>query len=238
MSLRNMKINKLSIIIPAYNEEATIEKILDILDKTDLDGISKEIIVVDDGSSDGTRDILKKYESKHKIFYHEKNQGKGAAVRTGLKMISGDYVVIQDADLEYDPSDFKKMLNCAIEKKAEVIYGSRRLGKIKSPTAGWSYYLGGVFLTFLTNFLYGTNITDEATCYKMFSRNVLDKINLRSIGFEFCPEITAKIARLKIPIVEVPISYNPRSSKDGKKIKKVRDGSIAVWTLVRHRIIL
>lgn len=230
-----MTINKLSIIIPVFNEKSTIEKILDILEKTDLGGVSKEIIVVDDGSRDGMREILKKYESRHKIVYHEINQGKGAAVRTGLQRITGDYVVIQDADLEYNPSDFKRMLEYAAANNAEVVYGSRRLGKGKSPSAGWQYYLGGLFLTFLTNLLYGTKITDEATCYKMVSRNVLGKFNLCSDGFEFCPEITAKIARQKITIHEIPIDYTPRSRAEGKKIK-LKDGFIAIWTLLKYKI--
>ena len=230
-----MTINKLSIIIPVFNEKSTIEKILDILEKTDLGDVSKEIIIVDDGSRDGTREILKKYENRHKIVYHERNRGKGAAVRTGLQIMSGDYAVIQDADLEYNPADFKRMLEYVAANNAEVVYGSRRLGKRKSPTAGWQYYLGGLFLTFLTNFLYGTKITDEATCYKMVSRSALEKLNLCSVGFEFCPEITAKIARQKIIIHEIPIDYMPRSRAEGKKIK-LRDGFIAVWTLLKYKI--
>lgn len=230
-----MRINKLSIIIPVFNEISTIERMLDILEKTDLGEVAKEIIVVDDGSRDGTREILKEYETRHKILYHEINQGKGAAVRTGLKNMSGDYAVIQDADLEYNPGDFKRMLEYAMVNSAEVVYGSRRLGKGKSPTAGWQYYLGGVFLTFLTNLLYGTKITDEATCYKMFSRDTLSKINLCSDGFEFCPEITAKIARRKIIIHEIPIDYTPRSRSEGKKIK-LKDGFIAAWTLLKYKI--
>jgi len=230
-----MKIKKLSIVVPAYNEKNTIEIILRHLEEVDI-GVEKEIIVVDDGSKDETKDILLKYETKHKIFYHEKNQGKGSAVRTGLKNATGDYVVIQDADLEYDPNDFKRMLEYAETNNVEVVYGSRRLGKGKSPTAGWQYYLGGVFLTFLTNILYGANITDEATCYKMISRDVFGRIKLCATGFEFCPEITAKIARQKIKIHEIPISYNPRSKKEGKKIK-LKDGLVAIWTLIKYRII-
>ena len=229
-----MKIKKLSIIVPAYNEKNTIETILRRLEEVEI-GAEKEIIVIDDGSKDGTREMLLKYETKHKIFYHEKNQGKGAAVRTGLKSASGDYIVIQDADLEYSPSDFKRMLEYAELNNADVVYGSRRLGKGKSPTAGWQYYLGGVFLTFLTNLLYGANITDEATCYKMISRDVLSKINLCSVGFEFCPELTAKIARQGIKIYEIPISYSPRSKKEGKKIK-FKDAIIAVKTLLKYKI--
>ena len=197
--------------------------------------VSKEIIVVDDGSWDGTREVLKKYENRHKIAYHERNRGKGAAVRTGLQIMSGDYAVIQDADLEYNPADFKRMLEYAATNNAEVVYGSRRLGRGKSPTAGWQYYIGGVFLTHLTNFLYGAKITDEATCYKMVSRSVLEKLNLCSNGFEFCPEITAKIARQKIIIHEIPIDYAPRSRAEGKKIKLI-DGFIAIWTLLKYKI--
>ncbi len=230
-----MTINKLSILIPVFNEISTIEKILDILEKTDLGDVSKEIIVVDDGSWDGTREVLKKYENRHKIAYHERNRGKGAAVRTGLQIMSGDYAVIQDADLEYNPADFKRMLEYAATNNAEVVYGSRRLGRGKSPTAGWQYYIGGVFLTHLTNFLYGAKITDEATCYKMVSRSVLEKLNLCSNGFEFCPEITAKIARQKIIIHEIPIDYAPRSRAEGKKIKLI-DGFIAIWTLLKYKI--
>lgn len=233
----NISINKLSIIIPAYNEKGTIREILKMIDEVDV-GADKEVIVIDDGSIDGTADILIDYRDRYKIIFHDRNRGKGAAIRTGLESATGDYIVIQDADLEYDPNDLKKMLSHAMDKNAEVVYGSRRLGKRKSPTAGWSYYLGGIFLTYVTNFLYGTRITDEATCYKMISKKVMDKIELSSVGFEFCPEITAKIARLKIPIEEVSISYNPRSKKEGKKIKKIRDGSIAIWTLIKHRIIL
>ena len=215
--LNKMTINKLSIVIPVFNEKATIEKILNILDETNLGEVSKEIIIVDDGSKDGTRDILKKYESRYKVLYHEQKSRQGSGGKNRFKNMSGDYAVIQDADLEYNPKDFKRMLEYAKANNAEVVYGSRRLGKGKSPTAGWQYYLGGVFLTFLTNLLYGMKITDEATCYKMISRNVLNKFNLCSVGFEFCPEITAKIARRKIPIHEIPIDYIPRSKKKAKK---------------------
>lgn len=231
-----MLIKKLSIVIPVYNEKNTIAELLNKVEAVDLGAIEKEIIIVDDGSKDGTRDILKNFENKYKVICQPKNMGKGAAVRAGFAVASGDFVVIQDADLEYDPNDFKKMLALAGEKNADVIYGSRRLGSAgkKNEKAGWSYYLGGVFLSFLTNLLYGTKITDEPTCYKMVSKKVLDKIKLEADGFEFCPEITAKICRLKIPIYEVPISYFPRSAQEGKKIKW-KDGFIAVWTLIKNR---
>lgn len=231
-----MKIKKLSVVIPVYNEKNTIEIILDRVQKADLGDIEKEIIIVDDGSKDGTREILKKYENVYKVIYHSQNNGKGAAVMAGFGLATGDYVVVQDADLEYDPNDFRLMINKAEKDNAEVVYGSRRLGKAKkkNPMAGWQYYFGGVLLSVLANLLYGSNITDEPTCYKMVSKKVLNKIKLEANGFEFCPELTAKIARLKIKIHEVPISYNPRSKKEGKKIK-LKDGLIAIWTLIKHR---
>lgn len=231
-----MKINKLSIVVPVFNEKNTIELILKKLEEVDFGQTQKEIIVVDDGSRDGTSKVLKKYQSKYKVIYHLKNLGKGAAVRSGFGQASGDYVIIQDADLEYNPQDIKRMIALAEKEGIEVVYGSRRVGlaKKENPKAGWLYYLGGAFLSSLTNLLYGTKITDEPTCYKMVSRQVLQKIKLKANGFEFCPEITAKIARLKIPIYEVPISYQPRSKKQGKKIK-IKDGLMAIWTLIKYR---
>lgn len=227
---------KLSIIIPAYNEEKTIKIILERIEAVDLENIEKEIIIVDDGSKDRTREILKEFKNKHKIILHDKNQGKGMALRTGFKEATGDYIVIQDADLEYDPQDFKKMIALAKGKGARVIYGSRRLGPgwQKNPKAGWFYHLGGVFLAWLTNLLYRTRITDEATCYKMFEAKLLKSIDLKCRGFEFCPEITAKVARQGIEIHEISITYVPRNIKEGKKIK-FRDGLIAIWTLIKLR---
>lgn len=230
-------IKKLSVIIPVYNEKNTVETILNRVQKVNLGNIEKEIIVVDDGSTDGTRDILKRYENINNIVYHSKNLGKGEALKTGFSLAVGDYVVVQDADLEYDPNDFKKMIEKVENDGAEVVYGSRRMNKNKkkNPRAGWKYYLGGVLLSTLTNLLYGTNITDEATCYKMISKKVLNRLTLESSGFELEPEITVKIARLGIKIEEVPISYNPRSRKDGKKIK-LKDGIIAIYILFKYRL--
>ena len=230
-----MEFKKLSIIIPSYNEAATLPEIISRVEAVDL-GVAKEIIIVDDGSSDGTEKLLANYVDKYKIIRHENNQGKGAAVRSGIAVATGDYIVIQDADLEYDPEDIKKMVVAANEG-AEVIYGSRRLGLVrkKNVKAGWLYYIGGVMLTTVANLLYGINITDEPTGYKMVKKEVLAKLNLKCEGFEFCPEITAKIARLKIPIKEVPISYQPRSKMQGKKIK-FKDAIIAVWTLLKYRL--
>jgi len=231
-----MGLKKLSIIIPVYNEENTIKMILSKLEALDLGIIEKEIVIVDDGSRDGTREILKGYEQKHRIIYHQKNFGKGAAVRTGYRHALGDCLIIQDADLEYEPEDIKIILEYALKNNADVVYGSRRLESAnkKNPAAGWHYYWGGVFLSVLANLLYGTKITDEPTGYKMVSRDVLARIDLVANGFEFCPEITAKIARLGIQIHEVPISYKPRSKNEGKKIK-LKDGLIAIWTLIKYR---
>lgn len=226
----------LSIVIPAYNEERTIGALLDRVLAVDLSPIVKEVIVVNDGSSDETANVLKQYTDRVTVLTHSKNRGKGAAVHTGFEKASGDYVVVQDADLEYDPDDFRAMLAFARNHGAQVVYGSRRL---PHPHGGqqrgnWRFYLGGWFLTVLTNMLYGTHITDEPTCYKMMRRDVLNRIALKAEGFEFCPEITAQIARLGIPIHEVPIRYSPRSVSEGKKIR-LRDGLIAIWTLLKYR---
>lgn len=226
---------KLSIIIPAFNEKATIEQVLAKVENTDL-GVVKEIIIVDDYSSDGTREVLKKYENKFIVLYHKKNHGKGRAIRTGLERASGDWVVIQDADLEYDPADLKILLNKIQEPEVLVVYGSRRLNKdyFKEPHSSHLYSLGGIFLSWLANFLYGTDLTDEPTCYKMFRRDLLSSLNLQCERFEFCPEFTAKVAKRKIKIYEVPISYNPRKKKDGKKINW-KDGIEAILTLLKYR---
>jgi len=226
---------KLSIIIPAYNEEKSIAQIIAKLQSVDWQPHEIELIVVDDGSTDGTPRILSEYGSSIKVI-RQKNQGKGAAVRAGFAQASGDYLVVQDADLEYDPEDIRQMLELAVKDSLKVIYGSRRLGraKKKNERAGAFFYLGGVFLSWLTNILYGTRITDEATCYKMVRKDVLSTFDLEACGFEFCPEITSKIARQGIAIPEISISYHPRSISEGKKIKW-RDGLIAIATLLRYR---
>lgn len=230
----------LSVIIPVFNEKNTIEKILRKIDAVDLSalGFKKEIILVDDGSSDGTREILfriQKQVNSPKIIFHETNKGKGAAIRTGLSAVSGDYVIIQDADLEYDPSDYKKLLECALKNNAQVVYGSRRKGSGKQ-FSSFSFYLGGAVLTLATNLLYGTNITDEATCYKLFKTEIMKNIPLKCERFEFCPEVTAKVAKKGIKIYEVPINYFPRHQNEGKKIKW-RDGVEALWILIKYRFI-
>ncbi|MEA3398223.1 MAG: glycosyltransferase [Patescibacteria group bacterium] len=231
-----MKINKLSIIIPVYNEVETLPIILGRIDQAKIrPDIEKEIIIVDDGSTDGTREILEKYKNKYRIILQEKNQGKGAALRAGFAVAGGDYLIVQDADLEYDPNDIQLLIDKAEETGSKIVFGSRTLGQAKEQTPGLFFYLGGHLLSWLANFLYGIKITDEPTCYKMFAREVLDKINLECTGFEFCPEFTAKAARIGYKIEEVPISYNTRTKKEGKKIKLFKDGWQAIWTLVKYR---
>lgn len=226
---------KLSIIIPVFNEVKTVKELLLKVEAVDFSPVEKEIIIVDDGSTDGTRELLKTLENKYRVIYHEKNLGKGAGLKTGFLAASGDYVVVQDADLEYDPEDIKKLVEVA-NTGAEVVYGSRLLNRreSKNPKAGWFYYLGGISITLITDLLYGINITDEPVCYKMCKKEVLDSLKLEGDGFELEPEMTAKIAKKKIKIHEVPISYYPRSKKGGKKIK-FKDAVLAAWTLLKYR---
>lgn len=224
---------KLSVIIPVYNEQATIKEVLEMVRAVELE---KEIIVVDDGSTDGTRDILAR-EAKQgdiKVSYHQVNLGKGAAVRTGLEQATGEVILIQDADLEYDPRDYHELLQPIREGEAEVVYGSRFLGRCKA-MAFWNT-LANKLLTLLTNLLYGTTLTDIETCYKAFRAEVIKSIPLRSRRFELEPEITSKLLRRGYRIHEVPISYTGRGQEEGKKISW-QDGFIALWTLVKYRFV-
>ncbi len=225
---------KLSILIPAYNEKETIKEVLRRVKNADIGKTKKEIIVVDDFSTDGTIEVLKTLDDKNiKIIFHEKNYGKGHAIRTALKHSTGDIIIIQDADLEYNPEDYYKLIEPILKNKARVVYGSRVLNK-NNKYSTLSFYLGGRLLSFLTNILYNTNITDEPTCYKLFKKEVLDEINFECEKFEFCPEVTAKVTKKGIKILEIPISYNPRNIKQGKKIRW-KDGVIAAWTLIKYR---
>jgi len=209
---------KLSIIIPCYNEEKTITLILNKIRNLFLAGIEKEIIIINDGSTDNTKSILDQLSIEDiKIIHHEKNLGKTPTIKTGLSQATGDYCIIQDADLEYDPEDIKILLATAEDKNLPVVYGSRRLKK-QNDYSYLSYYLGANFITFLTNFLYGQNLTDVETCYKLIKTEILKSLDLKSKNFVFENEITAKLANLGIKIKEVPISYYPRSKKEGKKI--------------------
>jgi glycosyltransferase involved in cell wall biosynthesis len=224
---------KLSVIMPVYNERNTIQEILRRVRTVDIGEIGKEIIVVDDGSTDGTPDILKLEEdSTVKVLKHKTNQGKGAAVRTGLGAATGDFIIIQDADLEYDPDDYRTLLAPLLKKKAEVVYGSRFTGEHRNML--YWHMLGNKFLSFMTNVLYNTTVSDMETCYKVFTREALEGIEIKSDKFNFEPEITAKILKKKIRVYEVPISYAGREYEEGKKITW-RDGFSALWALVKYR---
>ena len=226
---------KLTIIMPVYNERNTIKEILRRVRAVDLGEIAKEIIVVDDASTDGSADILKMEEdSTIKVLHHPKNMGKGAAVRTGLEHMTGDFMVIQDADLEYDPEDYRALLAPMLKKKAEVVYGSRFTGEHRDMLF-W-HMLGNKLLSLATNILYNTTISDMETCYKMFWRGALEGITIKSNGFNFEPEITAKILKKRIRVYEVPISYAGREYKEGKKITW-KDGFLAFWTLIKYRFV-
>ncbi len=231
---KSMKSPTLSIIVPVFNEAKTLLALLDKVQAVKLRGLKKQILVVDDGSADGTRDVLKKLrKSSIEIYFHEKNRGKGAAIRTAIPHTKGDYVVVQDADLEYDPADYEKLLGPLLEGKADVVYGSRFMGTHQAFV--FSHYLGNIFLSFVTTLLYGTVLTDMETCYKVFKGDILRGLTLRSNRFEFEPEVTAKILKKNFKIYEMPISYHGRGFSEGKKITW-RDGITALWCLIRYRI--
>ncbi len=225
---------KISIIIPVYNEEKTVVKVLNNLTKAKL-GIKKEIIIIDDGSTDNSKNAIKSFlkdKKKSKLlefkFLSKKNGGKGSAVRKGIEIATGEIVTIQDADLEYNPIDLKKLIKPIIEEKEKVVYGSRFLKKHKPLYK--IYFLGNKFLTLLTKIFYGTKITDMETCYKVFKSEIIKNIKLKSNNFNIEPEITSKILKLGIKIKEVPISYAPRTIEEGKKINWM-DGIHAIFTL-------
>lgn len=225
---------QLSIIIPCFNEYNYLPQIIKKIELIKVPGILKQIIIVDDGSTDGTSDLIKKEFPQYTLIVSDRNYGKAHAIRLGLPKATGDIVLIQDADLEYDPADYSALIKPFIEDNAQVVYGSRIL-KSGNGKSSELYYLGGRFLSLITNIIYGAKVTDEATGYKLFKKGLLEELDLQSTGFEFCPEVTAKILKRKIKIYEVPISYYPRSKKEGKKINAIKDGLIAVWTLLKYR---
>ena len=222
----------LSVIIPVYNEVQNIKTIVKRVQDTKL---ATEIIIIDDGSKDGTRESLKKLDGKKKVrvILHEKNQGKGAAVVTGMKAAKGEIILIQDADLEYDPRDYPALLKPIHEGIADVVYGSRFLGGPHRVTMFW-HQVANKLLTFMTNILYDSILTDMETGYKVFRRKVIEGVNIRAKRFNFEPEFTAKILKRKYRIYEVPISFNPRDYTEGKKIK-LKDAFEAVWTLLKYK---
>lgn len=229
---------KLSVIIPTYNEDKTVSKVIEKVKKTKINNIEKEIIIVDDFSTDNTKSILKKLGDKSlKIFYHNKNIGKGAAIRTGLENSTGDIILIQDADLEYNPDEYKNLLKPIIEDKAKVVYGSRLEAIRKNIKNMYKlHYIGNLFLTLMTNLLYKAKITDMETGYKVFRREVIENMSLKAKRFEFEPEITAKILKKGYKITEVPINFVGRKFDQGKKITWA-DGVKAVYYLVKYRFV-
>jgi len=226
--------HKLSVIVPVFDEPNTVVEIVRRMRAVELP-VDLEIVIVDDGSTDGTRDVLRQLaDSTVRVINHEANRGKGAAIRTGLTHVTGDLVLVQDADLEYDPEDWPKLIAPMLRGKARVVYGSRFTGERRNML--FLHWIGNRFLSLVTNVLYNTTLSDMETCYKLFDRRVLAGITLRSSRFEFEPEVTAKILRRGIRIYEVPISYAGRESNEGKKITW-RDGLTALWTLVKYRFV-
>ena len=222
---------KISVLIPTYNEEKTIKKVINEVTKVTRK-YKSEIIVINDGSTDSTSKIIKKVPDI-KVINNVKNLGKGYSIRKGIKKAKGDVLIIQDADLEYNPQDISKLLKPFQDNSVKVVYGSRVLKN--NPISHWTFNLGGRLITFITNLLFNSKITDEPTGYKLFRKSILKDINLNCRGFEFCPEVTAKIAKKGIKIYEVPVSYNPRPVTE-KKIKWY-DGIAAIFYLIKYRFI-
>ncbi|MFO7591597.1 MAG: glycosyltransferase family 2 protein [Acidimicrobiia bacterium] len=226
--------SKLSVIVPVFNERNTVVEIVRRMRAVELP-LALEIILVDDGSDDGTASVLPQlHDSTTRVVQHDVNQGKGAAIRTGLGHVTGDLVLVQDADLEYDPGDWPKLLAPVLRGRAVVVYGSRFTGERRNMM--FLHWVGNRFLSLVTNVLYNTTLSDMETCYKLFDRRVLDGLRLRAERFDFEPEVTAKILRQGIRIYEVPISYAGREVDEGKKITW-RDGFAALWTLIKYRFV-
>lgn len=225
---------KITVLIPVFNEVNTLETILQKVEEASFCGLEKEVILIDDFSTDGTRDILKNLEGKYKIFYHDQNMGKGAALRTGFEHMTGDITVIQDADLEYDPVDYEPLIKLIIENKADVVYGSRLSGGKPSRSFMFTHLLGNKLLTLITNILYNTTLTDMETCYKAFRTDLIRDIKIKSNRFDFEPEITAKVLKKRARLYELPISYYGREYAEGKKITW-KDGIHAIFALVKFR---
>ena len=227
----------LSAVIPVFNEHATVEELVRRVGAVELDGVAIEIVLVDDCSTDGTRELLKTLaENEHvRLVEHARNQGKGAALRTGFREARGDLVIIQDADLEYDPAEYARLIEPILDGRADVVYGSRFAGGENHAVMRFWHYLGNKFLTYLSNCFTNLFLTDMETCYKVFTRDVLDRITIEENRFGVEPEITAKLARLGVRMWEVSISYHGRTFGEGKKIG-VRDGVRAIWCILKYNV--
>ena len=224
--------------MPVYNEAKTIHEIIKKVEEAEIGDVRKELIIVDDFSKDGTRDVLREMSqnSPYKIYFHGQNMGKGAALRTALHYATGDVVLIQDADLEYDPAEYAELIKPVLEGKADVVYGSRLTGGKVARAFNFWHYLGNKLLTFITNVLYNAILSDMETCYKVFRTDVIKSFQIKSNRFDFEPEITAKVLKRKYKLYEMPISYYGRDFAEGKKITW-RDGFAAVWALVKYRFV-
>ena len=241
MGEKNSRAKSVSVVIPVFNEEKTIKKIVEAVENASTFDLIKEIILVDDYSSDDSRKILKEIENKHKVIYHKKNKGKGVTLQTGFKSASGDIIIIQDADLEYDPNEYENLLKPILDEKADVVYGSRFQGGQPHRVLYYWHYIGNKFLTGLSNMFTNLNLTDMESCYKVFTKETLEKIlpKLQSKRFGFEPEVTARVARLarknECRIYEVGISYSGRTYAEGKKIGW-KDGVEAVWCIIKYSL--
>ena len=225
-----------TIIIPAFNEESSLRAVLDSVLAADTAPFGKEIIVVDDGSTDGTAPLLNEYARERgiNVFRHATNRGKAASIRTALQQATGAVILIQDADLEYSPDDYRRLLQPFHAMDSGAVYGSRFLQARWPRNMRPQNWLANKLFTFLTNLLYGARLTDEGTAYKAFTAGLIRSLAITCSGFEFCPEVTAKLLKRRIPIIEVPVSYTARSKKEGKK-PGIRDGLKILWTIVRYR---
>lgn len=235
--------NSLSIVIPVFNEEKTVESVLKAVAALQIPNIKKEIVVVDDGSTDKTKSIVEQFIKKEKdikFISNPKNMGKGAAVRTGIREARGEYIIIQDADLEYDPKDIVRLLQVLDGKNNCVVYGTRlkRLPHFDKEEKTFRFilhYAGNKFLSLVTSLLFGVWVTDMETCYKLFPRKEVLEMDLKARGFELEPELTAKLLKKKLHLIEIPITTKPRGYEEGKKLNTFKDGFQAVWTLIKYR---
>ena len=231
-----MAATSVSIVIPVYNEAATLLDLVDSVEKADVGPLDKQIVLVDDCSTDGSRDLLQSLEDRHVVRYHDVNRGKGAALRTGFAEATGDIVIVQDADLEYDPGEYPQLLRPILEGRADVVYGSRFLGSGPHRVVYFWHYVGNKILTTMSNMITNLNLTDMETCYKVFRRSALDGVRLESDRFGFEPEFTVRVAQKQLVIYEVGISYYGRSYAEGKKITW-KDGVETVWVLFKTGIL-